>query len=262
MVTQYLGAEETRLPLPVGSHVCWIVEDPAAYAAEARSFLAEASGTGERAVAFPAAGGFPDLAPDLALDPDPPLDPAGLTRELRDRATRARCGGYRGLRLLADMERLHRPDADVTEIVACEVILDRLADELDATIICAYPRWSFTAETLAGVLAVHSVLHGHDTEPRFRFVSSGAREWKLSGEVDLTVRSLFEAAFAAAVQLGDCAIDLSGLRFIDAGGVRAIASAAGDERIQLRDAPRVLRRYWGLGGFARTAPRVRLVTGT
>lgn len=256
MVTEYLGPEETRLPLPAGSHVCWIVEDPAAYAAEAESFLAEASGTGERAIAFPAADRFPDPAPG------PPLDPARLTRALRERATRARASGYRGLRLLADMERLHRPDADVTEIVDCEVILDRLADELNATIICAYPRWSFTAETLAGVLAVHSVLHGHDTEPRFRFVSSGAREWKLSGEVDLTVRSLFEAAFAAAVRLGDCAIDLSGLRFIDAGGVRAIASAAGNDPIQLRDAPHVLRRYWGLGGFARTAPGVRLVTRT
>lgn len=78
--------------------------------------------------------------------------------------------------------------------------------------------------------------------------------------MDLTVRSLFEAAFAAAVRLGDCAVDLSGLRFIDAAGARVIASVAGNGKIQLRDAPRVLRRYWDLGGFTRTAPKVQLVT--
>lgn len=172
MVTAYLGDTETRSPLPAGSHVCWIVEDPAAYAAEAASFMAEASRIREQAIAFPARG----------RSPGPPLDPAGLTRALRERETRAQADGYRGLRLLADMERLHRADADVSEIVACEVILDRLADELDATIICAYPRWTFTAETLAAVLAVHSVLHGHDTEPRFRFVSSGPASGSCPGK--------------------------------------------------------------------------------
>lgn len=249
MATTSPGVTEARPPLPAGSHVCWIVEDKAAYAAESASFLAEAGRAGE----------CPALLPH-DLSHGGRLESAGMARTLREQTARARARGYRGVRLVADMERLHRAEAATREIVAYEALLDRVADEIGATIICAYPRWSFTSETLAGVLAVHSVLHGHDTEPRFRFVSSGTREWRLSGEVDITVGSLFEAAFAAAVRLGDCAVDLSALRFIDVGGVRIIASAAEGETVRLRHAPRVLRRYWELGGFARLAPGVRLIT--
>lgn len=224
--------------------MCWIVEDQRAYATESASFLAEAARTGERPVVFPRGG---------------PLDPAAVACELREQTARARALGYRGLRLIADMGGLRRGEDGTDAIIGYEVLLDRMADELGATIICAYPRWSFAAETLAGILAVHSVLHGHGSVPPFRFVSSGTGEWRLSGEVDLTVRSLFEAAFAAAVRLGDCAVDVSGLRFIDAGGLRVIVGAAGEETVRLWHAPRVLRRNWELCGFTRTAPRVRLV---
>lgn len=268
MVIASPGVAVGRPPLPVGSHVCWIVEDAEAGAAEAASFLAEAAETGERPVVFAPAGSARSIVPAhpgaLAADPAAdflhggPLDPSAMARVLREQESLARARGYRGLRLVADMGWLHRLRPGPCAIVAYEAILDRLADELGATIICAYPRWSFTSEALVGTLAVHSVLHGHDTEPQFRFISRDAGEWRLSGEVDITVRTLFESAFAAAVRLGDCAVDLEGLRFIDVGGVRAIATAAGDETVELRNVPRVLRRYWELCGFTSAAPGVQL----
>lgn len=50
---------------------------------------------------------------------------------------------------------------------AREAVLDRVAAELDATIICAY-QWPLSPLAIEAALAVHPVLRGHDDDPRFR----------------------------------------------------------------------------------------------
>jgi anti-anti-sigma regulatory factor len=59
--------------------------------------------------------------------------------------------------------------------------------------------------------------------------------------------------------LGDCVIDVTGLRFIDISGMRAIAHAAqaAGDAIRLHGASADLRRFWDVCGFKDSAPKVQ-----
>jgi hypothetical protein len=107
------------------------------------------------------------------------------------------------VRVIADMDWLLPAKPTTEAIVDFEVLLDRVVAELDATVVCAYRSSSFSRETIRDVLAVHPTWFGHDEEPRFGFVSAGPDGWRLSGEVDLAVRSASAAALNAASSLGD-----------------------------------------------------------
>jgi anti-anti-sigma factor len=108
---------------------------------------------------------------------------------------------------------------------------------------------------------VHSAQSGRDTKPQFRLVSASEETWLLAGEVDLSVSSVFAAAFAAAAALGDCIVDVKGLEFVDVAGMRAIANVAqaANASVQLRGASPALRRYWHVVGLDKAAPLVDLV---
>lgn len=253
---------------PAGSHVCWVVDDSEDYASAARSLLSEAARLGQRPIVFAPEGSGPNLSSAvLAADPAAdflgggPLDPAVMVRVFREQTYEARTTGYRGVRLIADMDWLHSTGADAASVAAYEAHVEHVAAELGATIICAYRRSSFPAATFEGALTMHSHLRGHDEEPQFRFVSNRPGEWRLWGEVDFAVSALFGAAFASVVKLGDCVIDLHGLRFIDVSGIRAIASAADDagRTVKLRRPRRIFLRYWELCAFSQTLPNVRLL---
>lgn len=253
---------------PGGSHACWIVGEKECYPCAAAAFLAQAGPLGQRPVAFAPAGSpvLAALKPVAALAADPaadilgggPLDPAALAAALREQTALAKADGQRGVRLVADMSWLHPTGAGPEAITAWETILDRLTAELNATVICAYQNSSFPQAAITGALAVHSLTRGHHAGSAFQFTSEGTRLWRLAGEVDVSVTPLLQAAVTAAARLGDCTIDLAGLRFTDLSGTRAIARTARDAAIELRCPPPAFRRYWQLCGFASTAPGPRL----
>ncbi len=233
--------------LGVSGHVCWLVSDPGAYDGLAAALLAEGDGQGERTVAF---------GPG-ALDPGTPAAIVSLIREL---AAKALADGYGGLRVVADMDCILPLHLSTADIVAFELQLDRLLSELDATVVCAYRRSSFDTKAIAGALAVHPVQLGSGPRAPFRFVAGPQRHWRLSGEVDMSMREAFAAACGTAATLGDCVIDVTGLSFIDISGMRAIAlgaRAAGDA-IRLHGASADLRRFWDICGFKDFAPEVQL----
>lgn len=91
---------------------------------------------------------------------------AGEQKSSAAAAALAREARQRDVRLVADMDWLRPARAEPAAIAAFEAVLDRLAAELDATLICAYRRRSFLAAAIGSALAVHSKTRGHDAAPR------------------------------------------------------------------------------------------------
>jgi anti-anti-sigma factor len=254
-----------------GRHVCWLVDDPAAYIAAAGALLAEGGRLGQQPVLFGPAGSAPlhELEPAATMTADPrvaflaggPFDPEVMIAKFRGQSVLARADGYTGLCVIADMDWL-LPGRPATEaIVSYELLLGRLAAELGATVVCAYRRSSFDTTALASALAVHPRQSGQDEEPPYRLVSGSAQTWRLAGEIDLAASPTFAAVFAAAAAGGDCVVDVAGLQYVDVAGMRVIADVARTEQaaVQLRGASSAFRRYWQLSGFDETAPMVQLV---
>ncbi len=256
--------------LAPGSHVCWVVRDPAGYLECAATLLAQAGRTNEKPVVFgPACGDALEiLRPLAAMAADPweaflgrgDLNPDAIFTMMEEQTARARDEGYRGIRLVADMDWLIPARPSVELLVGFELLLDRHVKRLGATIICAYRETSFDTEALAGALSVHPVEVGVDSPPQFRLVADDLDRWRLVGEVDIAVDANFRAAIAATVG-SPCVIDASSLAFIDVGGMRALAEAVRSSHgaIRLVGAPAIVRRGWQMAGFAEMAPTVELV---
>lgn len=258
----YGGADVA--PLGGGDHVCWLVSGPAAYAAAARDLIAEGRALGQHIVLFappgratPMPGCPPTADPYSAFLGQGPIDPVVMLHALRELSAQARADGHNGLRVISDMDWLLPGAPTPEEIAGLEIIVDRAARELGATIVCAYRRASFDPIMLLGALPVHPVRWGNDPGPQFGFHADGASGWRLSGEIDVAVIETFAAAFAAAASLGDCLVDVSGLEFVDVAGLRAMAQAArrAHADVLLRGAPAALDRLWQLLGPADEAPR-------
>jgi anti-anti-sigma regulatory factor len=254
-------------PLGDGDHVCWVVDDPASYTAHARALIADGQARGQQVVVFAPEGATPPGPGSVAAtDPDGsffghgPLEPGIMLRALRDLAAQAREGGYRGLRVISDTDWLLPRAPAPEEVAGLEIIVDRAARELGATIVCAYRRSSFGPAVVLGALPVHPIRRGNDDPPQFGFHADAASGWRLSGDIDVAVIDTFAAAFAAAASLGDGLVDVSGLDFVDVAGLRAMAQAArgSHAQIQLRGASVALHRLWQLAGLADQAPGVRL----
>lgn len=266
-----MAGSELRTLAP-GSHVCWIVDQPSTYLETAAALLREAQAAGDKAVVFGPAGSAPlaELAPLAVQAADPreaflgggPLDPAAMFAMFREQSAIARSEGYARLRVVADMDWLLPMTPATKDIVAFELLLDRHAHELDATIVCAYRTGSFDTGALAGTRSVHPLDAGAGAhvEPQFRLVAADAETWRLSGEVDLAVLDEFDAAITAAASEGACVVDVSTLAFIDVAGLRAVAVAGlgADRTITLVGARPMVRRSWQLAGFATSAPAVVL----
>ena len=261
-------------PLSVapGSHVCWIVRDPATYVERAAAILGQAAEFDEKPVLFGPDGNEDrdELAPLAAVVADPRraflggghLDPDVMRRVFREQIARARTEGYRGIRVVADMEWLCAAGPSTEEIVGFELLLDRDVGELGATVVCAYRERSFGVGALTGALCVHPAGAGHGSPPPFRLIDGEAGWWRLSGEVDLADAAILDAGLSTAVGDGPLRIDASTLEFVDIAGLRAIASAAraaDPAPIRIAGARPVVRRSWRLAGFAEIAPHVEFV---
>jgi anti-anti-sigma factor len=253
----------------VSGHVCWVVDDPAGYVKSAVDLLAEGARLDLRPVVFGPRGDVLDevaaMASATALDsastyPGGKLDPAILCGMLRGYAARAREDGYSSLMVVADMDWLLPFRPQMTQIIGLELQLDRLTAELDVTLVCAYRTSSFDTAAIIAALTVHSAQRGGHPLPQFRFTAAGPQSWRLSGEIDLRVSDMFRAALSTAASLGECVIDVSGLRFVDVSGMRtlAVASRTAVSGIRLNGASQGLRRLWDLCGFAQAAPLVHL----
>lgn len=254
-----------------GSHVCWIVGDPATYVAQAAAVLEQATHFGEKAVGFGPEGSeaLHALAPLATAAVDPraafldggPLDPDAMFEMFAVQTARARQEGYRGLRVVADMDWLLPAEPATESIVAFELLLDRHAARLGVTIVCAYRTASFEPGTLTGASCVHPIRIGGDRLAPFRLVTGTPESWRLVGEVDVADAEHFHTAMATAVGSGTAVIDASDLDFIDLAGLRRVAEIGqiADVPVQIIGARPIVQRSWRLAGYAEIAPAVEFV---
>jgi anti-anti-sigma regulatory factor len=255
---------------PRGAHVCWIVEDDAAYVEQAAALLDQGGALGEKRAAFGPEGSA-DLAAlagsaDLCADPrvafldGGPLRPDLMLRAFEEQAASARSEGFTGLRVVADMDWLLPTGAAEEAAQAFELLLDAHARRLGVTVVCAYRTSSFGDAARLAVRCVHPVEAGCAEPPPFRLVAGEDGAWRLAGEVDLAVQSAFAVALDTAVETGDCVLDASALDFIDLDALRRIAlHGAAGVPVRVVNARPVFRRVWAAAGFDEVAPGVELI---
>lgn len=257
--------------LEAGGHVCWIVNEMAESVDQAATVLLEAAAYSQKPILFGPAGSesLTELAPraDIAMDPrtevfgSGDLDPTRMFTYFREQTAAARAEGYRGLRVMADMRWTVSADLDSDHLIGFELLLGSLVKELDASIVCAYPKSSFDSDMTSAMLSVHEIEAGGEEPPQFKMFAHHDGSWRLSGEIDLAVASTFETAMTRIIEAGRCTIDVSALHFVDVAGIRQIAQAAqhSSQPIRLVGARPMLRRMWDLAGFTSTSPTVKLV---
>jgi ABC-type transporter Mla MlaB component len=251
-------------------HVGWVVDDDDTYRQQAALLLAEGEDLGQKTAVFGPreSAALAELRPMAAMAADPyadvlargPLEPARMLAMFREQSALARAEGHAGLRVVADMDWLLPAAPSTADVVAFELLLDRVVEEVDATVLCAYRRGSFDERAIEGMLCVHPRCTGHGEEPPFRLVA-GDGAWELSGEVDaMALEPLVAALGAAAADDDRCVVDVAALEFIDVAGMRAIAQTARSRpaRLELRGTRRSLRRYWSLARLDELAPSVTL----
>lgn len=264
-MTPALSQREDR-PNGLG-HICWTIEDEASFLDKARAFLAEGHALGQKTAAFGPRGGstLAALAGEVDVAADPYYDflgegdlvPQTMFEKFRAQTAIARDEGYSALRVVADMDWLlpigPRPGA----AIEFELLLDRVAAQLGASVVCAYRRASFDKLTVDGTFCVHPFFSGIDEPPPFSLLDRKGLAWELSGEVDRASLPAFSAAFAAGARSGPV-FDVSGLDFVDVAGLRAVAEIARSTgaQLELRGASPSLRRHWQLAGFDSVAPGV------
>jgi len=253
-----------------GDHVGWVVERPTQFTEMAALCLQQGADLGDMQFLFapqhggwpqqlPVGKGVPVVDPHVAFLHGGHLDPEAMYAAFRRHAALAAEQGYRGLRVVADMDWLLGPRPAGGQIAAFEQGLDAVAVETGATIVCAYRRESFTGRELAGVMCVHPHELGASRSLGFRIWSSGSGRWHLSGQVDLRAAEVFPTALRAAAD-GRAALwlDCTHLAFIDMAGMRAIAQVAHGTgaSVYLEGANETLRRCWKLMDWETGLPNV------
>lgn len=256
-----------------GEHVGWLVRERDRFRDVAVRCLRQGALAGEKPLLLePRRSGqssqssesgeprrLPDRASITTMDPYREFFGAGglnaqaVYRTVRREAALASAQGYRGLRVIADMNWLLDAGLAGRGIAGFEQGLDEVAADTGATLVCAYRWQSPRAADLAEVMSVHP--HGLGSVPQdlgFRIWTSGADRWHLAGQIDLRSARAFPAALATAAEGRDrLRLECAGLDFIDVGGIRAIARLASgtSARITVEAAGETLLRCWKLTGW-------------
>ena len=267
-----------------GDHVAWFLDRTVDFATLAARFFEQGTARGDKLLMFapqrravsrlPIGGGVTVLDPRQAF-PSESSDSSDTARAalrhwskrlggvLREQTALANTEGYRGLRLIVDMDWLFDTTATPEQVVELEQGLDEATAAEKAVVVCAYRLESFTTAQVAGAACVHPrTLSEPPGEVGFRMWAAGLNLWHLSGEIDLRARGIFPAMLTAAARGRDeLRLHCAGLEFIDAAGTRAIAHVSRETAtpMYLEHAADPLRSLWRLLGLEAYAPTVELL---
>lgn len=275
-VTREVGAVSGLDTLEGGDHVAWFLDRTVDFAALAGRFFQQGTTRGDKLLMFapqrravsrlPIGDGVTVFDPRKAF-----LAGGGCTTVrnrrfgsvLREQKALASTEGYRGVRLIVDMDWLLGSTVTHDEVIELEQGLDEATAAEKALVVCAYRLESFTAAEIAGVACVHpGTLNDAPGEVGFRMWAVSSNRWNLSGEIDLRARSVFPALLTSAARGREqLRLDCAGLDFIDAAGTRAIAHVACETAtpLYLEHTSDSLRSLWRLLGLEAYAPKVGLL---
>lgn len=261
-------------PLQAGDHVGWIVRDREEFARLTSRHLGHGSAEGDKLFLFSPDGGLEQMVGDevTVLDPGQTfldggaLDPEVMFGHFREQHGLAREQGFRGLRVVADMDWLLRvrPTPAAAVLVDFEQRLDEFVADTEAVIVCAYRPESFAAAELAEVMCVHPHARGTVSEPvGFQVWSGGGDVWQLRGDIDVNgVRALRERLRSAAAGKREVALDLTDVRFIGLAGLRTIAAFSVEQAVSVTVGGMggTMRKCWNLLDLDAFAPHVEWTT--
>jgi ABC-type transporter Mla MlaB component len=251
--------------------VCWFYDDGESFADAARAYLQAGLERGDRLMwigdHFAARVGLPD-AEELVERGTLQLLPTSSSYEAGqsfargeqyafydDAVRRARADGYSGLCVVAELTAMAADPVRAPELLRWEHLADRfIAGGSGMTAMCLYRDTDVPEETVIGLASVHPWSRETADEPSFRTWFDGARLC-LAGCVDTFCAPRLAEVLAATPPEGSAVVlDLAGLEFADAAGVRVIARWA--EELQGREialhlvgAPRFFRKMWHLLGY-------------
>lgn len=167
------------------------------------------------------------------------FDPQRSIAVLAEATAAAEADGYQGLRVTADMTWAARPAAGVEHLFDFEAAANRLFAGQRLAAVCAYDRRRFDPAAIQRACAAHPITPGVSMLRFSRLATPGLA---LRGEVDLVNREAVQGLLASLPDV-DVTLDLTGLTFIDAGGMGLIARAAAARahRTTLRCTPATAR---------------------
>ena len=136
--------------------------------------------------------------------------------------------GFPAVRISAHAETAHAL-VSLEEHAVLERAMDQLCQSKPVSALCQY-----TADLAPMMLHAVCGMHSHgvlESQLCARTTSSGI---SLAGEVDLANRGVLRSAMQSAVRhdRGELSVDLSRLRFLDAGGARTLLNTTEDYRLQ------------------------------
>jgi anti-anti-sigma factor len=264
---------QTPGPLDAGDHVAWVSHRPGEFEWLAAAQLSHGTRVGDKL--FLLAPPRPARAPVLVADTVTVLDPVRAFLQggafqtetvltmLREQDGIAREEGFRGIRVVADMDWLLDMPADFADVLDFEQRLDGMVADLKALVVCVYRQESFVDSELAQLMSVHPHIRQSPPGPdAFRIWSAGGGRWRVSGDVDITCAAAFSARLAsAAAGSARFVLDLRSVTFIDVAGLRAIVRCSLDCRVEIavEGLSAATRKCWNLVGFSASAPNVEVV---
>lgn len=265
-----------------GSHICYSFDDVATLRRAAVEFLGEGADRGDRLLYVADRASDEDLLEDLADldDLERLLNCGTLTvhatghvyegesefdgwqQVARYRALTADAlrDGHRGLRVAADATELVRSTDARRRFVRYEFAVDRFIAAAPMAALCAYDRRVLGAG-LEELCAVHPLHHGEDDHHAGFCLYHDGSALHLAGEVDFANHRVLAVALEA-VRASDAAVlqlDLSGLEFVDVGGLFQLNRLVLDVRrhgrsVEVLGAPSVVRRCSEMLGFEALGP--------
>lgn len=263
---------KTISDVAVGDHVCWAYDDDRQLARVLGSYVRDGLAAGQRVACYldgdgaavrVALAGVERL--DAALDngslivgtvsaaylPDGSFDAGARLREYAAMTAAAIDDGYAGFRVFGQAATMLAAAADAWP--AYELRADLLVARRPMVALCAYDVRRCDRASLEMLRSVHARSFGAwKGESVFRMHGGRSGGLWIEGEVDFATAPAVEALSAEASRdLIEPVLDVSGVRFIDGAGMRAVVRglrtiAAAHPVVRVNGATPMFKRLWTL----------------
>jgi|GEM_PF-1286507 len=189
--------------------------------------------------------------------PDGAFDPKRRIESFSASIDEALADGFTGFRVIGDVASIMDRQDVRAEWLSYELRADLLAARKPIAALCSFDHRVCPEQVALEAAAVHSYRYGDVAEPPpFRIVAGAGAGLRIEGEIDFGSATSVAKLLLNASEDAAPAIDVSDLAFIDAAGMRALASGAvallqRHPGVQIRGGSQIFKRMWDLMGLDR-----------
>jgi anti-anti-sigma factor len=276
--------------MSLGNHACWAFSTDREHRRVLTSYLSQGLRTEQRVAFFGSPHGREEIvasylasagydveqlvadgrlilgtADDIYLI-DGEFSPDARIADYRAMVHAATGDGFKGLRVAGETTWLLQHNAARALWPGYELRADVLASQIPFLALCCYDQREWSEVEIARICSVHS--HTLNATPRAAFHLHVAPNGglTLAGELDFIHADTVEHALRAGAADARPVLDLSGLRFTDASGARAIAEGVRaftqrHRKVAITGASPAFGKLWSLLGYGDSIPDAALVAG-